>query len=449
MLVLTLAASACRDESANGFENADRLLTDPELMLAVDTAVPKEPVWVAEWVKRSHEPLRSLTATSDFSDLEFLGPLLADVRVVLLGESSHGVREFNQLKVRLVRFLHERLGFDVIIFESGLLECFLADQAVTRAPAVEVMRLCVAPVWHTREVASLFEYIKDTRNTSRPLRLAGMDIQPSSFSANRVRPYWMAEVVAMVDSAYARDVFQIDSAFAQLLLGLEGPLVEFAREESWAPRYYAELSRFLASRGEADTASLLVARQAARATAQFLRQLAHDDDVRAQALRDSAMADNVRFLLDELFPNRKLIIWAHNTHIAKNVREMVHVATGRPAWITGMGDLLARERRDEIYSIGLYMARGRIADNTRREVHVAEPVSGSLESILLQSGRKYSFLHLRGIRRDSSTEWAFRSISARHAGRHTFNIVVSEQYDAVILIDSVTPPAYCTVAPIC
>ena len=45
-----------------------------------------------------------------------------------LGESGHGVREFNLAKVRLIRFLHEEMGFDVLAFESGLFECWQAER---------------------------------------------------------------------------------------------------------------------------------------------------------------------------------------------------------------------------------------------------------------------------------------------------------------------------------
>lgn len=38
---------------------------------------------------------------------------------MLLGEASHGVAESNWAKVRLIKFLHQQLGFDVVAFESS------------------------------------------------------------------------------------------------------------------------------------------------------------------------------------------------------------------------------------------------------------------------------------------------------------------------------------------
>ena len=77
----------------------------------------------AAWVRAHARPIRSLTDPTDDRDLEFLAPLLAGRRIVQLGESSHGAAEFDEVKVRLVHFLHERLGYDVLAFESPLVEC--------------------------------------------------------------------------------------------------------------------------------------------------------------------------------------------------------------------------------------------------------------------------------------------------------------------------------------
>jgi len=116
--------------------------------------VPAE--WAA-WIQGHHFPIRSTSATdADFSDLQFLKGVIGDRRLVQLGESGHGVAEFDSTKVRLVRFFHEQMGFDVIAFESGLYECFRADEkADTLTPDV-LMKSCIFGVWHADETVPLF-----------------------------------------------------------------------------------------------------------------------------------------------------------------------------------------------------------------------------------------------------------------------------------------------------
>ncbi|MCY8918823.1 hypothetical protein MOE20_20605 [Bacillus atrophaeus] len=69
------------------------------------------------WIKRNAHPIEM--SDSSQKDLRFLKNVLKDKRIVQLGETTHGAAEMNQTKVRLIKYLHEHLGYDVIAFESG------------------------------------------------------------------------------------------------------------------------------------------------------------------------------------------------------------------------------------------------------------------------------------------------------------------------------------------
>jgi len=53
--------------------------------------------------------------------------VLKDKRIVFLGENAHGVSEFTTMKARLIRYLHEELGFDVLAFESNVADAYAAN----------------------------------------------------------------------------------------------------------------------------------------------------------------------------------------------------------------------------------------------------------------------------------------------------------------------------------
>ncbi|HYD53468.1 MAG TPA: hypothetical protein VEA99_12605, partial [Gemmatimonadaceae bacterium] len=89
-------------------EPKSRLLTDDELRIPAADVDSHEAAQVMDWVRTAAHPIRSLSATT-FDDLRFLAPLLRGKRILQLGESGHGVREFNLAKVRLIQYLHEEL----------------------------------------------------------------------------------------------------------------------------------------------------------------------------------------------------------------------------------------------------------------------------------------------------------------------------------------------------
>jgi len=77
-------------------------------------------------------------------------------------------------------------------------------------------------------------------------------------------------------------------------------------------------------------------------------------------LRDKGMADNIQFLMDELYLDEKIIIWAHNAHITYDQSRRTAPGGGLSniALTNPMGAFLYEARKVEIYTIGLYMIRG-------------------------------------------------------------------------------------------
>jgi erythromycin esterase len=177
VLITLLLLAFSSDSSAIQGTDSDKLLTDQELITEADPLAPIVPPLTATWVKQNTRPIRSLSST-DYSDLQFLKPLLKGKSIVQLGESGHGVAEFNLAKVRMIKFLHQEMGFDVIAFESSFYECYRANQQIAEKPVSDVLRNCLVPVWHTREVLPLFEYIRETKQRPNPLALTGFDVQP-------------------------------------------------------------------------------------------------------------------------------------------------------------------------------------------------------------------------------------------------------------------------------
>ena len=60
-------------------------------------------------------------------DLRTLKEMIGDARIVMLGEPNHGCGASMEAKARLVRFLHEEMGFNVLAWESNLHECELSN----------------------------------------------------------------------------------------------------------------------------------------------------------------------------------------------------------------------------------------------------------------------------------------------------------------------------------
>lgn len=133
---------------------------------------PKWEVWIKENVQKLNEPNAQTN-----EDLSFLKEKVKDKRIVLLGESTHGAKEINQSKVRMIKYLHEEMGYDVIAFETGFAEANAVNQNLDQFTALQAMKKSLYGVWHTEEILELFQYIKDQKEKGTPLILTGFDAQ--------------------------------------------------------------------------------------------------------------------------------------------------------------------------------------------------------------------------------------------------------------------------------
>jgi erythromycin esterase len=430
-------------------EDLTRLLTDAELALPHDSIAVSEDPTASDWVRHNAHAVRSLGAT-DFSDLRFLGPVLAGKRIVQLGESGHGVAEFDMAKVRLIKFLHESLGYDVIAFESSTYECDRAQHNIGTLSAADLMRACIFGVWHANETLPLFEYIKQTQSTPHPLILAGFDEQTSSLSVT-ARPAFLRSLIAPIDSAFARHVYDADSAFLARSWGSAGAAVAPDYRDRYVS-FYDSLATFLQRhRKEIDAShrddphAAIIARQAALSMKVFVSQRAAGLGLEGTTLRDRGMADNLDFLLDSLYPGKKFITWAHNFHVQERVGTDFRDSTNRG--LRTMGTWVVERHRPELYTVGLFMYRGSAAQNNRTIYPIARMPSGSLESILHQAPWRYSFVDFSRAERAPGSEWIWKRITAMTWGTQPEQMVPRNEYDGVLFIDTTHPPQYVNAPP--
>ncbi|HEX8907035.1 MAG TPA: erythromycin esterase family protein, partial [Longimicrobiaceae bacterium] len=423
LIALATLVAACsespttpKDPLSGGWGTGEnRLLSDAEMATPADPAAAgSDASWIA-WVQRNRHPIRSLTSTQ-FDDLRFLAPLLAGKRIVQLGESGHGVAEFDQAKVRLIRYLHEELGYDVIAFESSLYDCWSANRNQASLIATTLMKHCIFGVWYASQTLPLFEYIKQTQATAHPLVLAGIDIQASSSAENVGAPAFLAGVIGRIDPAYATRIRTLDSifvvdrtTFAQSDAGLRA----IATYDSLTAWFDAHTASFQAAGGDAE--SVLVARQLAFSRARFVKHLRATTSEELFATRDPSMADNLDALLTRIYPGKKVLVWAHNAHIQEDRAHSYE--DGNPTTgIATMGTWVAQRHAAELYTIGLFMYRGTAADNARRVYNVTPAAVGSLEATFYPVRMKQFFVDLSQAGSEKGTEWIRRPTISKDWG---------------------------------
>ena len=137
---------------------------------------------IKTFVQRSSVPIAAVEPDSvDFSDLEPIGNAIKDARIVMLGEQDHGDAPTFLAKTRLIKYLHEKKGFNVLAFEGdffGLNDGW--DHLDKSQPAVDSFLLKnIYSIWTTCNTAKrlFYQYLPATLFSNQPMIITGFDNQ--------------------------------------------------------------------------------------------------------------------------------------------------------------------------------------------------------------------------------------------------------------------------------
>ncbi|MEM8757384.1 MAG: erythromycin esterase family protein [Planctomycetota bacterium] len=383
-----------------------------------------------------------------FADLMPLKAAIGDARVVWLGEQSHGEGAAFLAKGRLVKFLHQEMGFDVLVWEAGMAEGPTVDRAM-QDPAVtglEAAKLSVFPIWtDAAQVRPTLDYVKATQATDRPITTAGMDAQITSRPEQRVLEGLIAELFEPLGATPAGiDAFRepltrfaasqsVDDGRAAVealersigMLDAARPALE-AHHEPWRIRF-VEMSL-------GDAAAFTRSQVAFHESGGDMSKMDHA----VLNVRDQRMGDNLVFLADEVYPDRKLIVWAATFHGIYDLRSIT------VPWRAGMYDTMfaagktAHERLGgELYHIAFIAESGAVGSvYTPQPRPIPPKPAGSFGALLSEIDQPFLFTDLRGLPEDHRLR---SETTMAPLGNFPMSAVWPEQFDAVFSIETEFP----------
>lgn len=379
-------------------------------------------------------------------------------RYVLLGEASHGTREFYRMRAEITRRLIGEAGFEAVAIEGDWPDTWRTNRFVQgegdddAESALDDFERFPAWMWRNREVLAFVDWLRGHNAGLEPTRRAGiygLDLYSLYRSADAVVHYLegvdpdKAELArrhyTVLDHVREPQTYGYQAAFGLRPTGREAAIAQLMQLREDAEKYVARNglaamdAYFFAERNAA-----VVVNAEAYYRAMFGRR------INTWNLRDAHMRETLIALAKYLRyrgGSGKVVVWAHNSHLGDARATESHL---RGEW--NLGQLMREHAGDETLLVGFTTYTGHVSaapewDAQVEHKWVRPALEDSYEHLFHSSGLDRFFLSLKEPAavplREMLLERAIGVIYRPETERasHYFDASIANQFDAVFHID--------------
>jgi len=261
------------------------------------------------------KPINTLKPDSSFIDIDFLSEILSTKEIIALGEVTHGTKEVYAYKDRLIRYLVSNLNYKTIAFEADYRGLEIIDNYINGTIDSTTMSPNYKPLFRW-----LREYNK-TKSEQNKVHVYGLEIREFSGAIDKI----------LVSN---KDINQPDRA---VLLKIKNTQFDKIEKESLDNfrRVCTRLSKNLYSK-------MLI-----QLIDNYHNFIGTNSKI---GFRDKYLAENL-IAIKQSTNDKKLIIWAHNGHVAKT-----SLYNNPP-----MGEYLNKHYGDKYYVIATDINKGNVS----------------------------------------------------------------------------------------
>jgi erythromycin esterase-like protein len=386
---------------------------------------------------------------------------IGNARFVLIGEATHGTREFYETRAELTKTLVLQKGFNLIAVEADWPDAYRANRWVRHSsdepdPQTALSDFERFPrwMWRNRTVVAFLQWLREENGRrEEPERVGfyGLDLYSLHASIHAVLEYLQrVDPAAATRARYRYGCFEDFGEDAQSY----GYAATFGLSRSCEDEAVAQLlelqrraAEFAARDGRIAADEQFVAEQNARLVrnAEEYYRAMFGGRSTSWNLRDAHMMETLDALASHVEARAgraKAVVWAHNSHLG-DARATEMGARGE----LNLGQLVRQHDPGAAFLIGQTTHSGAVTaaadwDDPAERKRVRPSLPGSYEHLLHEVGLPRFILNLRdeSVRRALPEQRLERAIGVIYRPEservsHYFHARLAEQFDAVIHID--------------
>jgi erythromycin esterase len=348
---------------------------------------------------------------------------IENVRILALGEQTHGAGSVFTLKTDLIKYLHRHHGFDLFILESGMYDVREIMQKAQDGQSIKA--LAPGNIFYmyanSDEVTPLFDYVNTQLNTDNPLTMVGFDSQHTGGLSLKSLVSDLTQAQQKVDTSWVNSQqWQVFSKQIQQVL--DGSKVRFPiDQENVFFNQLDKLANNFEQHNSLDNNGFWF-RISKGLAAQAKRQWNLGDN------RSQQMGENIKWWAEQ-YPDKKIIVWAHTWHLTKEGNNQINA-----------GKVVSDAFGDAYHMVHFSAEKGQyLSYIDLKNKDVTKPVKNSVEYLFSQvSPSQINYIENKGLLVQGSDLKAF-------ANDYQDTLKASEwptYWDSMFILKDITPATY-------
>jgi erythromycin esterase-like protein len=342
-----------------------------------------------------------------YTDLSFLKDNLKGNKIVLLGESGHGDGGTFKAKTRLVKYLHSELGYDVIAFEgSTMFNLFDLKQRLSdNCENLErIIKNRIFPNWsYSNEFKEMTHYLIHNRHC---LDVIGID---NNFAVNSNSTKFIQHILSKYNlkSSQHLDIKMFNDTYKRIIRSTRQS-IKLQDCDLFIEQLSILINMIKASNKEITSGDKLILQELSNLNS-FIQELKVDLD-ESVYYRDIQMAKNLIWYIENLYPNKKVIVWTANLHASKNLNQVIYKNNDdRYQKLQTLADnLVSKFGDDKIYSIATTSVSGNtMTYEGSKEIEISKTSWDYRISKMINYD--YAFVDFKNIRKYKNIPTSFES----------------------------------------
>jgi len=283
-----------------------------------------------------YKSLSSFNPNDKDDDLKQLDNYFKNVKVVGMGESTHGTHEFFKMRHRMFKYLVEHHQFNTFFLEADYANCLRVNDYIhgNNDNAIEAVSAIDMWPWKTTEMVALVNWMRayNIKNPTKQLNFIGVDAQRYIENIEKMDAILAQYELPTTDSTIYKRMLDTNFFLVTEIEDLE------IYKTVWEEKKTIDTNQL--NKKDKRTYSLLLRHLTQTLGIKYKWQKKYD-------YRDRRMGENILYHLKEDTVN-KGFFWAHNGHIFKSSKKDKR----KKIWNGTAGGFLDYKLKDKCYIIG-------------------------------------------------------------------------------------------------